>query len=86
MYPTETLYQSAQYCVIPPWAKNMKNGHPVTMEYQVKTEKMHLFDKNDLDAAHDAYKKISALKMDGELYASATYTAIFLTSTVFWKK
>ena len=59
MFPTETLYQSAQYCVIPPWAKDMKNGHPIAMEYQVRTEKMHLFAENDLDAAHDSYKKIS---------------------------
>ena len=57
MHPTQTLYQSAQYCVIPPWAKDMKNGHPAAIEFQVRTEKMHDFAEHDELAAHNAYKK-----------------------------
>ncbi len=57
MHPTPTLYQSAQYCVIPPWAKDMKNGHPAAIEFQVRTEKMHDFAEHDELAAHNSYKK-----------------------------
>lgn len=57
MYPTSTLYQSAQYCVIPSWAKDMKNGHPAAIEFQVRTERMHDFAEHDELAAHNSYKK-----------------------------
>ena len=57
MHPTKSLYQSAQYCMIPPWAKDMKNGHPAAIETQVRTDKMHEFAETDNIASHKNYKK-----------------------------
>ena len=57
MFPTKTLYQSAQYCVIPPWAHDMTNGHLAAIEFQDRTSRMHDFAEHDELASHKFYKQ-----------------------------